>query len=97
MVFLNPEYGERLGDIDELELTYKRIGDFMKQRCGGFFGYIFTGNLELAKKIGLKAKRRIEFYTSIIDCRLLEYELYAGTRDEKKIKDTGDRREEIEN
>ena len=36
--------------------------------------------LDLAKKIGLKAKRRIEFYTSTIDCRLLEYELYAGSR-----------------
>ena len=44
------------------------------------FGPFFTGNLELAKKIGLKANRRIEFYTSTIDCRLLEYELYAGTR-----------------
>lgn len=80
VVFLNPEYGERLGDVRELEETYSRIGDFMKQRCGGYHGYIFTGNLELAKKIGLKAKRRIEFYTSTIDCRLLEYELYAGTR-----------------
>lgn len=80
VVFLNPEYGERLGNIMELENTYKRIGDFLKQKCGGYLGYIFTGNLDLAKKIGLKAKRRIEFYTSTIDCRLLEYELYAGTK-----------------
>jgi putative N6-adenine-specific DNA methylase len=83
VIMINPEYGERLGNIAELELTYKRIGDFMKQSCGGYFGYIFTGNLELAKKIGLKASRRIEFYTSTIDCRLLEYELYSGTRKEK--------------
>ena len=80
VVFMNPEYGERLGDESELAATYGRIGDFMKQRCKGYTGYIFTGNLELAKKIGLKAKRRIEFYTSTIDCRLLEYELYEGTR-----------------
>jgi putative N6-adenine-specific DNA methylase len=84
--YVNPEYGERLGDIDKLETTYKRIGDFMKQHCGGYMGYVFTGNLELAKKIGLKAKRRIEFYTSTIDCRLLEYELYAGTRTAPKEK-----------
>jgi putative N6-adenine-specific DNA methylase len=84
--YVNPEYGERLGEIDELEITYKRIGDFMKQHCGGYMGYVFTGNLELAKKIGLKAKRRIEFYTSTIDCRLLEYELYAGTRAAPKEK-----------
>ena len=81
--YVNPEYGERMGDINELEKTYSRIGDFMKQKCGGYFGYVFTGNLELAKKIGLKAKRRIEFYTSTIDCRLLEYELYSGTRSVK--------------
>ena len=80
VVYFNPEYGERLGDIQELENTYGLIGDFLKKKCGGYYGYVFTGNLELAKKIGLKAKRRIEFYTSTIDCRLLEYELYAGTR-----------------
>jgi putative N6-adenine-specific DNA methylase len=80
VVFLNPEYGERLGVETELEETYARIGDFLKKKCKGYTGYIFTGNLELAKKIGLKAKRRLEFYTSKIDCRLLEYELYSGTR-----------------
>ncbi|MFL9483988.1 class I SAM-dependent RNA methyltransferase [Chitinophagaceae bacterium LWZ2-11] len=80
IMYMNPEYGERLGDETELQATYARIGDFMKQKCKGYFGYIFTGNLELAKKIGLKAKRRIEFYTSTIDCRLLEYELYEGSR-----------------
>ena len=52
----------------------------MKKKCGGYFGYIFTGNPDLAKKIGLKANRRIEFFNSTIDCRLLEYELYEGSR-----------------
>lgn len=80
VVFFNPEYGDRLGVEAELQETYARIGDFMKKNCKGYTGYIFTGNLELAKKIGLKASRRIEFYTSKIDCRLLEYELYVGTR-----------------
>jgi 23S rRNA G2445 N2-methylase RlmL len=79
-IYFNPEYGERMGEIHELEATYARIGDFMKKKCQGYLGYIFTGNLDLAKKIGLKASRRIEFYTSIIDCRLLEYELYGGSK-----------------
>ncbi len=80
VMIINPEYGERLGDIEELVDTYKAIGDFMKAKCGGYWGYVFTGNLELAKHIGLKAKRRIEFYTSKIDARLMEYELYEGSR-----------------
>lgn len=79
-VFLNPAYGERLGEESGLEETYKGIGDFFKQRCGGYRGYVFTGNMDLAKKIGLKAARRHEFYNSDIECRLLEYELYSGTR-----------------
>jgi len=80
VVMFNPEYGERLGDEIELQETYAAIGDFMKQQCKGYTGYIFTGNLDLAKKIGLKAARRIEFYNGKIDCRLLMYELYAGTK-----------------
>jgi 23S rRNA G2445 N2-methylase RlmL len=85
IIIFNPEYGDRLGEEIELEETYALMGDYMKKKCKGYTGFIFTGNLELAKKIGLKPKRRIEFFTSKIDCRLLEYELYAGTRDPKKV------------
>jgi putative N6-adenine-specific DNA methylase len=81
VVFFNPEYGERLGEVSALEETYARIGDFMKKECKGYTGYIFTGNMDLAKKIGLKASRRMEFYSAKLDCRLLEYELYAGSRE----------------
>jgi 23S rRNA G2445 N2-methylase RlmL len=80
VVYLNPEYGQRLGEVTALEATYARVGDFLKKKCKGYTGYIFTGNLDLAKKIGLKASRRIEFYNAKLDCRLLEYELYEGTR-----------------
>lgn len=80
IVMINPEYGERLGEELALEATYARMGDYMKNKCKGMTGYIFTGNLELAKKIRLKPSRRIEFLNAKIDCRLLEYELYAGTK-----------------
>ena len=86
IIMFNPEYGERLGDEVELNATYARMGDFLKNQCKGYTGYIFTGNLDLAKKIRLKPSRRIEFFNATIDCRLLEYELYAGTkRIDKKI------------
>jgi putative N6-adenine-specific DNA methylase len=80
VIMFNPEYGERLGVHSKLEATYKRMGDFMKQNCKGYRGYIFTGNPDLAKKIGLRASRRIEFFNGKLDCRLLEYELYDGSR-----------------
>ena len=80
VVVLNPEYGERLGEIEKLKEVYKGIGDFFKKKCLGYKGYIFTGNLDLAKKVGLKTKRRIPFFNSNIECRLLEYDLYEGSR-----------------
>ena len=80
IVILNPEYGQRLGEIAELEHTYKRMGDFFKQRCAGWTGYIFTGNMALAKKVHLRASRRMEFFNAKIDCRLLRFDLYEGTR-----------------
>lgn len=91
VIYFNPEYGERLGEISALEITYAAIGDFLKKKCQGYMGYIFTANPDLAKKIGLKASRRIEFYTAKLDCRLLEFELYSGTRRvEKPSKETID-------
>ncbi len=76
VVVLNPPYGERLGEDDDLIPLYKAMGDFFKQDCSGKWGYIFTGNFGLAKKIGLRSSQRIELYNSTIECRLLEFELY---------------------
>jgi len=84
IVMFNPEYGERLGVHTKLEITYKRIGDFLKKKCLGYRGYVFTGNPDLAKKIGLRASRKIEFYNGKLDCRLFEYELYEGTKREPR-------------
>lgn len=83
IVILNPEYGERLGEEDELAGVYREIGDLFKQKCQGYTGYVFTGNRELGKHIGLRTKRKIPFYNGSIECCLLEYELYKGTRKEK--------------
>jgi len=80
VLVFNPAYGERLGDERELMMTYRDIGDFLKQKCSGYMGYIFTGNPSLAKHVGLRTKRRLPFFNGKIECRLLEYELYDGTR-----------------
>ncbi|MBN2539604.1 MAG: class I SAM-dependent RNA methyltransferase [Deltaproteobacteria bacterium] len=84
VILLNPEYGERMGEIKELEGVYKGIGDYFKQKCAGYRGYIFTGNLELAKQVGLRAKARIPFYNSNIECRLFGYDLYSGSKKKPK-------------
>ncbi len=81
---LNPEYGARLGDVERLGETYAALGDFFKRGLSGWRGYVFTGNPDLAKRIGLKPRRKTPFYNAKIECRLLEYELYQGSRKASK-------------
>ncbi len=80
IVVMNPEYGLRLGKLEQLEKDYKRIGDFYKNKCAGYTAYLLCGNKQLSGKIGLKASRRMVFYNGKIECRLLKYELYQGKK-----------------
>lgn len=85
VIMLNPEYGERMGEQAQLQAIYPGIGDWFKQKCTGYTGYVFTGNLELAKKVGLRPSRRIPFFNGAIACRLLEYELYEGSKPRARL------------
>ena len=83
VIFMNPEYGERLGEGQDLEPLYGRIGDFLKQKCIGYTGCILTGNMEMSRKIGLRSVRRVPFYNGPIECRMVVFDLYEGSqRDE---------------
>ncbi len=79
-IVINPPYGARLGEERKLELLYARIGDFFKQQGAGYYGYVFTANKALAKKIALKTSKKQEFVNGKLPSQLLEYELYTGSK-----------------
>jgi putative N6-adenine-specific DNA methylase len=77
LIIVNPPHGRRLEDENQLRALYRALGDFMKRNCAKpGRGFVFTGNLELAKEVGLSAKKRYVINNSGIDSRLLEYDLY---------------------
>jgi putative N6-adenine-specific DNA methylase len=80
VVVFNPPYGVRLGDDRDLRPLYRSIGDFLKTQCAGKTGYVFTANFKLAKKIGLRAGSRTPFFNSTLECRLLEFDIYKGSK-----------------
>ena len=43
VIVTNPPYGIRMGKDVDLELFYKDIGDFLKQKCNGSTAYIYFG------------------------------------------------------
>jgi putative N6-adenine-specific DNA methylase len=92
IVVMNPPYGERTGDDDELAAFYPKLGDVLKQRFTGWTAYIFTADLRLPKLIRLAASQRTPLYNGALECRLFKYELVAGgrRREKKKAPPAGD-------
>ena len=76
----NPPYGARLGEPEDLEPLYKEFGDVLKQRYAGWSAFLLAGDRQLAGRVGLRPARRIVLWNGPIECRLLRYELYAGSR-----------------
>ena len=66
------------GTGEPLDALYSRIGDFLKQKGAGYTGCVFTGNMELSRRVGLRSSRRITFYNGPIECRLVVFDLYEG-------------------
>lgn len=78
LLLANPPYGVRLADATQLAAFYPRLGDALKQRFAGWTAGLFTGDLRLAKLIGLKAERRIPLWNGAIECRLFLFRLVEG-------------------
>ncbi len=83
MLITNPPYGERL-DVSAIDTLYSMIGDTLKQNFEGYDAFIFSGNLEAVKFVGLKPSMKRKMFNGPIECRLLRYEMYGGSKKSKK-------------
>lgn len=83
-ILTNPPYGIRLGKEEELKKFYQDIGDFLKQRCLDSTAYIYCGNRELIKSIGLRTSFKKAIKSGGLDGRLIKIEIYAKSRKTKK-------------
>lgn len=85
-IVTNPPYGGRITD-DDLFRLYKNIGDQLKSKYSGSTAWVLTANKDAAKNIGLHSTAKIQLYNGALECRMLKYELYRGTKKIHKIKD----------
>ncbi len=79
VMLLNPPYGVRLSQADELGSFYPRLGDRLKQRFASWRVYIFTGDARVPKLIGLTPSKRIPLFNGPIECRLYEFKIVRGS------------------
>ena len=80
-ILINPPYGNRMGDNNKIHSVYRNLGDIFKKKFSGYDAYIFSGNLDAIKSVGLRSKKRIILKNGTIDCRLVYYPMTTGKFD----------------
>jgi putative N6-adenine-specific DNA methylase len=76
VIITNPPYGIRMREDKNLEVFYKNLGDFLKQKCKGSAAFVYFGEREYIKKIGLKASWKKPIKAGGLDGRLVKFEMY---------------------
>jgi 23S rRNA (guanine2445-N2)-methyltransferase / 23S rRNA (guanine2069-N7)-methyltransferase len=77
LVAMNPPYGERLGEENELVPFYARLGEIVRERFAGWRAAVFTGNERLALRLGLHPRHTDTLFNGPLECRLLHFEIPA--------------------
>jgi putative N6-adenine-specific DNA methylase len=82
-VFLNPPYGQRILP-EETDQLYGMIGTTLKHNFTGTTAWLITSNKESLKMIGLKPREKRTLFNGALECVLLKYEMYQGSRKQEK-------------
>jgi len=83
IILFNPPYGERL-EIDDVPAFYKEIGDTLKGGYTNTDAWLITSDFEKGlKSVGLRTSRKIKVFNGKLECRLVKYEMYEGSKKAK--------------
>jgi 23S rRNA (guanine2445-N2)-methyltransferase / 23S rRNA (guanine2069-N7)-methyltransferase len=77
LVVTNPPYGERLGEVSELQYLYAHLGELLKSHFQDWRAAVFTANPELGKRMGLRARKLYSLYNGALECKLLCFDVTA--------------------
>jgi putative N6-adenine-specific DNA methylase len=61
---------------EDMAAFCRDFGDFLKQKCKGSQAFVYFGDRELVKSVGLKASMKMPLRNGGLDGRLVWYELY---------------------
>jgi len=75
LVVTNPPYGERIGSESGLAELYGELGRVLRERFHGWQAAILSGNPDLARHLGMYAKRTHRVFNGDLECRLLRFDL----------------------
>jgi putative N6-adenine-specific DNA methylase len=82
LVVMNPPYGERI-ELEDAKLFYEQMGDVFKRKYAGKKVFVISSNLEALKFLGLKPSFKKGLFNGALECKLLGYEVYEGSKKAK--------------
>jgi len=80
-IVTNPPYGVRIGKRDAMPEFVRALGDFLKHRCAGSSAFVYFGDRELLKSLGLRPAWKKPLANGGLDGRVIRVDLFAGSRD----------------
>lgn len=75
-IVCNPPYGLRMGNSSEAAALIEEFGNFLKRKCTGCTAYIYLGQRQLLKSVGLHPSWKKPLKAGGLDGVLAKYELY---------------------
>ncbi|KYG64418.1 N6-adenine-specific DNA methylase [Bdellovibrio bacteriovorus] len=76
LIIVNPPYGARIGDEDNLRDVYRDLSFTLKHRFKGWDAWILSGNKELIADLKLKSTKKHFVFNGNIECRFLKYSMF---------------------
>ena len=95
LIACNPPYGERLGDEAETAELYRRFGDVLKSRFGGWQAAMIISNPELGFRLGIRSQKPITLFNGALECKLLRFNIEDKAFFEPKAKSQQERIDQI--
>ena len=88
VIITNPPYDERIKSKNNTDL-YQAFGDALKQRFQDHSAWVFSGDLNALKRLGLKPSEKYILFNGPIECRYVHYNLFAGSQEKEKVRASG--------
>jgi 23S rRNA (guanine2445-N2)-methyltransferase / 23S rRNA (guanine2069-N7)-methyltransferase len=80
LLITNPPYGERLGEVKQLEELYRDLGRMFEQHLPNWSCGIFTGNADLGRKIGWRSHKQYKLLNGAIESQLIQIQTSEDNR-----------------
>lgn len=85
MVVVNPPYGVRMGQADEVKYLYRGLGRRLRDEFSGWRAAIFTGNTDLLDHFGMPHSAQYRMYNGALPCLLRVYEVPVQSAGERRL------------